>query len=188
MLNGGDYVRRKTDMDILIEHKFLIIGSILLILFGIFVAIAPHIHSGNYDSLQTKEVTITEFKRNSVPRDSSYDYICTTDGEKYNLSGDYQREQLQELLTEGRTITIRWYKNTPFWTLLAEEIYVDGERVVAYDNDLLGAWKTPLVIGICAIALGIGGFFFLKFSLKSNRKKQKKRNERIRRKYEKLEE
>ena len=176
-------MRRKTDMDILREHKFLLVGSILLILFGIFLATALTSNYGNYNSLETKEVTITEFKHNSV-RGCSYDYICTTDGEKYNISGNYKREQLQELLTEGRTITIRWYKNTPFRTpLLAEEIYVDGKRVVTYDNDLPSAWKNPLVVGVCTITIGISGLFLIKIFLKSNNDKQKKRNERIRKKY-----
>lgn len=175
-------MRKKTDMDILREHKFLIVGSILLILFGIFLATVPHIHSGNYDSLETKEVTITEFKHNSV-RGSSYDYICTTDGKKYNISGNYKREQLQELLTEGQTITIKWFKNTPFCTLLAEEIYVDGKRIVTYDNDLPSTWKNPLVVGVCTIAIGISGLFLIIFLLKSNNYKQRNRNERIRKKY-----
>ena len=129
-------MRRKTDMDIIKENYWLIILSALLILFGVFCAILPHIAPHvSYDSLQTKEVTVTVFKRfYGGPYGASYDYIRTTDGEKYNLSGDYQRGQLQELLTEGKTVTIKWYKNKPFWTLLAEEMYVDGKRVVIVDD------------------------------------------------------
>ena len=132
--------------------------------------------------MEIKEVTITEFKRIST-RGFSYDYIRTTDGEKYNISGDYQREQLQELLAEGKRITIRWRKNNPFWTLLAEEIYVDGKRVVTYNNGSPGARECSLIVGFCAIAIGTGGLLLIKFSLKSNHDKQKKRNERIRKKY-----
>ena len=179
-------MRRKTDKDILKENNWLIIGSALFIIFGVFVAILPHItHTVRYDSLQTKEVTIKVFKHfYGGARVASYDYIRTTDDEKYNISGDYQQEQLKELLTEGRTVTIKWYKNNPFWTLLAEEIYVDGERVVTYDNDLPVDWKPPLLFGSFFIALGIGCFFLLRFFLKTNRTKQKKRDEKIMRKYE----
>lgn len=178
-------MRRKTDKDILKENNWLIIASALFIIFGIFVAILPHITPiVSYDSLQTKEVTIKVFKHfYGGARGASYDYIRTTDGEKYNISGDYQREQLKELLTEGRTVTIKWYKNNPFWTLLAEEIYVDGERVVTYDNDLPVDWKSPLLFGSFCIVLGVGGFFLLRFFLKTNRTKQKKRDEKIMRKY-----
>ena len=109
----------------------------------------PHV---SYEFLQTKEVTVTAFKRfYGGPKGASYDYIRTTDGEKYNLSGDYQRGQLQELLTEGKTVTIKWYKNEPFWRLLVEEMYVDGERVVTYDNDKPVDWKSTLIFGSCFI-------------------------------------
>lgn len=181
-------MRRKTEKDIIKENYWLIILATLLILFGVFCAILPHIapHVG-YDSLQAKEVTITEFKHHSGGhRGASYDYIRTTDGEKYNLSGDYQREQLKELLTEGKTVSIKWYKNEPFWTLLVEEMYVNGERVVTYDNDKPVDWKSPLIFGTCCIALGIGSFFLLRFFVKTNRKQQKKRDERILRKYGKI--
>ena len=178
-------MRRKTDKDIIKENHWLIILSALLVLFGVFCAIFPHIALHvSYDSLQTKEVTITEFKHhNGGNRGASYDYICTTDGEKYNLSGDYQREQLKDLLTRGKQVTIKWHKNSPFWTLLVEEMYVDGERVVTYDNDKPVDWKSPLIFGTCFIALGMGGFFLLRFFVKMNRKKQKKRDEKIQRKH-----
>ena len=178
-------MRRKTDKDILKENSWLIIVSALFIIFGIFVAILPHIApTVSYDSLQTKEVTIKVFEHfYGGAHGASYDYILTTDGEEYNISGDYQREQLKELLTEGRTVTIKWYKNKPFWTLLAEEIYVDGERVATYDNDLPVDWKSPLLFGSFLIALGVSGFFLLRFFLKTNRTKQEKRDKKIMRKY-----
>ena len=73
-------MRRKTDKDIIKENNWLIIGSVFLILLGIFVAILPHIapHVG-YDSLQTKEVTISEFRQHYGARGAKYDYIRTTD-------------------------------------------------------------------------------------------------------------
>lgn len=177
-------MRRKTDKDILKENNWLIIGSVFLILLGIFVAILPHIapHVG-YDSLQTKEVTISEFRQHYGARGAKYDYIRTTDGQKYNISGDYQREQLNDLLTEGRTVTIKWYKNEPFWTFLAEEIYVDGERIITYNNDTPVEWKLPLILGICLVALGTWGFLLMRSFLKMNRTKQQKRDEKIKRKY-----
>ena len=178
-------MRRKTDKDIIKENYWLIILSALLILFGVFCAILPHIAPDvGYDALQVKDVTITEFKHHyGGYRGASYDYIRTTDGEKYNLSGDYQREQLQELLTQGKAVTIKWYKNEPFWTLLVEEMYVDGELVLTYDNDKPVNWKSPLIFGSCFIALGIGGFFLLRLFVKTNRKKQKKRDDKIQQKY-----
>lgn len=103
--------------------------------------------------------------------------------DRYNISGDYQREQLNDLLTEGRTVTIKWYKNEPFWTFLAEEIYVDGEKIITYNNDTPVEWKLPLILGICLVALGTWGFLLMRSFLKMNRTKQQKRDEKIKRKY-----
>ena len=182
-------MRRKTDKDIIKENSWLISLSTLFILFGAFCAILPHFapHVG-YESLQTKEVTITKFKRHyGGAKGTTYDYIRTTEGEKYSLTGDYKREQLKGLLTEGKTVTIKWHKNEPFWTLFVEEMYVDGERVITYDNDKPVDWKSPLIFGTCFIAPGIGGFLVLRLFVKTNRKKQKKRDEKIQRKYGNIE-
>ena len=168
-------MRRKTDKYILKEHSWLIVGSVLLILFGVFCAILPHIvPRADYDSLQTKEVTVAVFKHfYGGFRGASYDYIRTADGEEYNLSGDYRREQLEALLTEGKTVTIKWHKNKPFKTLLVEELYVDGERVVTYNNDEPVDWKSPLIFGSIFAALGAGGFLLLGAFVKTNRKNRK---------------
>ncbi len=179
-------MRRKTDKDIIKENKWLIIGSALLILLGFLIIILPNIMPEiTYDSLQTKEVTVTAFRyHHGGWHGTNYYYILTTDGEKYNLSGDFQREQAKKLLTEGRKITIKWYKNTPFRTLLAEEIYAGSECVVAYNpgspnDDII----ISLTLALPAWLLGAGGFLLLRFFLKHNRKTQKKRDERIAKKY-----
>ena len=86
-------------------------------------------------------------------------------------------------IAEYNATAIKWYKNEPFGTLLVEEMYVDGEQVVTYDNDKPVDWKSPLIFGTCFIALGIGGFFLLRLFVKTNRKKQKKRDKKIQRKY-----
>ncbi|MBQ7113426.1 MAG: hypothetical protein IJO10_04225 [Clostridia bacterium] len=181
----GAFVRRKTDRYTVKVSRWLIILASLCVLFGVFCVVLPHIAPRvSYDSLQMKEVTISKFKHHYGGRTgASYDYIRTTDGEKFNLSGDYQREQLQELLTEGKTATVKWYKNEPFWTLLVEEMYVDGERVVTYDNDKPISWKPPLIVGSCYIVLGIGCFLCFLLFMKTNRKRRKKRDKKTQRNY-----
>jgi hypothetical protein len=178
-------MRRKTDKDIRREYGWLVIGSVILILLGLLFAILPNvIPPVSYDSLQTKEVTITAFKRHiGGRRGHTYDYILTSEGEKFNLSGDYQRAHLNTLLTEGTTAIIKWYRNVPFRTLLLEEMYIDGERVVTYDNDRPSDWWAPLIGGGFFCVLGAGGLLMFRNIRNSNRKKQKMRDERILRKY-----
>lgn len=178
-------MRRKSKKEIIKEHLLLNILSSLFILFGLVCAILPHIIPRvEYASLQAKEVTVTAFRHfRGGPRGISYDAIYTADGEKYNISGDYRREQLEELLTEEKDAVIKWYKSKPFGTLLTEEMDVDGERVVTYNNDKPADWKFSLLFGGCFVAVGLGGFLLLGSFVKENREKQKKRDEKIRKKY-----
>ena len=165
----------KVDKEILRENWWLMVGPIVFILMGILVIILTYNEKPvEYTSLQTKEVTVEAFRHHYGQYGSSYDYIRTTDGEEYTISGEYQRQQLKEMFTEGTTITIKWYQNKPFWTLLAEEIYISGTRVVAYDNDKPTNKTILLFVGICAILLGLGSFCFVRFILVSISKKPKK--------------
>ena len=176
-------MRRKTSKDILKENRALMILSALLVVFGIFCAVAPHIVPRvDYDSLQTKDVTVAALERYRVRTITGY-RLYTTDGEKYNISGDYRRSELEELVTEGKKATIRYCENKPFRTVLIKEMDVDGVRVVTYDPDKPVAWRLPLILGVCFASVGAGGFLFLRFIVKTNRKRQKARDERIRKKY-----
>jgi hypothetical protein len=173
---GGDVVRQRTDKDLLKENWWLFIGPIMFILLGILVITLTYIEKPiEYTSLQTKAVTVEKFKDHYGAYGSSYDYIRTQDGEKYIISGEYQRKQVEELLTEGTSITIKWYRNKPFWTLLAEEIYVDGISVVSYDGNAPANRTVLLSVGICAILLGLGCFCFVRFILPTNNRKTRRK-------------
>lgn len=172
---GVIFMRRKLDKDVLKENWWLLIGPFVFVLLGILVIILTYIEKPvEYDSLQTKTVTVKTFKRHYGSHGSSYDYIRTSDGERYTISGEYQRKQLEELLAKGTKITIMWYQNKPFWTLLAEEIYIDGIRVVSYDNDAPVNKTIPLIVGVCSILLGLGSFCFVRFILAAITRKPKK--------------
>ena len=177
-------MRRKSDSDIVIENIGCLSVSVFFIVMGIFAVLLPLVWKPvSYDLLQTKEVVIEKFGLDSTYRGGSYHYIRTETGEKFNISGEYNPKQLKELLTKGTAATIKWNKNKPFWTYLAEEIYVDGECVVTYDNDEpVASWPRWLLGGASSVAGGIGLCFF-NFVFKRNRIRQKKRDEKIRKKY-----
>ena len=157
-------MKQKQNKNVLKENWWLLIGPLVFILMGILVIVLTYIEKPiEYASLQTKTVTVEKFKHHYGSHGSSYDYIRTTDGERYTISGEYQRKQLEELLTKGTTITILWYQNKPFWTLLAEEIYIDGSRVVAFDSDAPANKTVLLVVGSLAVILGLGNFCFLRY-------------------------
>ena len=168
-------MQQNIDKDVLKENWWLLIGPLFFVLMGILVIALTYFEKPvEYASLQTKTVTVEKFKRHYGSHGSSYDYIRTTDGERYTISGEYQRNQLEELLTKGTRITLMWYQNKPFWTLLAEEIYIDGARVVTYDNDAPDNKTITLIVGVLSILLGLGSFCFIRFVLAAINKKPKK--------------
>lgn len=176
-------MRRKTARDVVKENTWLICVSGALILLGVFLALWPHLFpSPDYDALEEKEVTVQALRHFFGIKGVSYDYILTTDGERFNLSGDYDSEEVYGLLTEGRKATIKWCVNRPARTLLAEEVRVDGETVVAYRRQP-DSWKLMLVFGSWFVATGLGGFLLLHLLVKTNRRKQYQRDARIKRKY-----
>ena len=185
-------MRIKLDKDLAKEYWWLFIGPLVFVLMGILTIILTYTEKPiEYTSLQTKVVTVETFEHHYSPGglytgpSSSYDYIQTSDGERYVISGEYQRKQLEELLTKGTKVTIMWHRNRPFWTLLAEEIYIDGIRVVAYDSNDVVNKTVGWIVGICGILLGWGSFCCVKFMLDNLNRKTKKRV-KSKRKYRKV--
>ena len=176
-------MRRNTDREIVKENIWLVFLPGALILLGILIGLWPYIFpEPDYDALEEREVTIQALRHFSGVKGVSYDYIVTTDGERFHLSGDYDREKISAQLTQGQKATIKWCVNRPSRRLLAEEVCVDGKPVVTYRSQP-DSWKPMLVFGLWFVATGIGGFLLLRLLVKTNRRKQNQRDEKIRRKY-----
>ena len=154
----------KVDKEIFKDNWWLFVGPIFFLLLGILLVVLPN-RPIDYASLQTKEVTVETFNYHYQRHGSSYHDIHTTDGERYVITGDYSRNQLEELLTEGTIISIKWYKSDS-GGLCSEEIYVDGERVVIFNDDLINN-DIQLILSVFAIALGIGSLCLVNRMLKS---------------------
>ena len=60
---------------------------------------------------------------------------------------------------------------------------MDGKPIVRYDNDLDGDKKASFFAGAFLAAVGTGGLLLLNLTLKTNRKKQTRRDEKLKRKY-----
>lgn len=176
---------RKTDREILRENCWLTVLSTAFILCGIWIALLPHLLPfASYDSLQETEATVQSFKHFYGGAKGLNDtYLLTTDNEKYILSGDYDHEEAAALLTAGKSVTLKWYQRKPFGGRLAEEVMMDGKPIVRYDNDLGRDKKASFFAGAFLAAVGTGGLLLLNLTLKTNRKKQTRRDEKLKRKY-----
>ena len=154
----------KVNKVILKDNWWLVALPVLFLLLGVFLSVLPN-RTIDYASLQTKQVTVETLKYHLGGNGSSYHDIRTTDGERYVVKGDYNRNQLEEVLIKGRIITIKWYKSD-FGGLCAEEVYVDGEQVVIFNDDFLNN-NIRLIVSAFAIVLGIGGLCIANRILKS---------------------
>lgn len=176
---------RKTDREILRENRWLTVLSAAFILCGIWIALLPHLLPfASYDSLQETEATVQSFKHfYGGAKGLNDSYLLTTDNEKYILSGDYDHQEAAEQLTAGKSVTLKWYQRKPFGGRLAEEVMMDGKPIVRYDNDLDRDKKASFFAGAFLAAVGTGGLLLLNLTLKTNRKKQARRDEKLKRKY-----
>lgn len=181
---------RMTKKGIINANLWLWLGAVffcLIGLAGIILSLFPNIEPVvTRESLQSKAVTVSELDYHINHRSANTYYIRTTDGEKYILSGSYERAELVKAITQGKRITVRWYPGKWPAALLAEEIFADGKQVVFYDNDKKLDWKISLVLGGLGISLGAVCFTAIRYdrkiSTESREKGKRSGNKRKKRK------
>ncbi len=182
-------MRRKTDKDIRKEYVIFLILGCLCILLAILFILSPLIPSRPYEDYVEKEVVIRKLDRPSSRYRGITYHIVTEDGDSYSVTGEFNSTELNNTLVKGTTATIRYAKNRmlPF-ILYAEEVVVDGELIVTYDNDQPINWTLPIIA--CALALLPGGCLLAgyRWGIVRNRRMQAKRDARITKKYGKHQE
>jgi hypothetical protein len=177
-------VRRKTNKEVRKEHRITLILGCCFIAFAVFCILLPLIPRTPYSEHFEKEVIVSEsdFYFGGV-RGASYYYIITTDGEIYNITGEYSASKLREYLKEGTQITIKYTENKLFNRKYAEEIVLNGELLVKYDNDKPIDWTGSIIFATFSDLVGIGFILSYRFHINHNRKLQAKRDARIKKKY-----
>ena len=178
-------MRRRSDREIKKEFNIFLILGIIAILFGIFIILLPIMPTTPYEEYEEKEVIISEFDHfYGGPKGSSYDYIITEDGETYNVTGEYSRSELSEILIKGTTAIIKYDTNNilPF-KKYAEEITVGGNKIVTYNDDAPTNWTPHIIFCLIFCLIGVTFLFAFRWQIIRNRKLQAKRDARIIKKY-----
>ena len=178
-------MRRKSDKQIKKEFISVLIFGIVAIFAGLFVLTYPLIPATPLEEHIEKEVVISSFDLHSGIRGgASYHYIITEDGEIYNITGEYNAPELYELLTEGTVATIMYDTNKILpWEKYAEEMIVDGNKIVTYNNDDPTNWTAHIIFGAFTLLAGAGLLFLYRWEILHNREVQAKRDSRIIKKY-----
>lgn len=178
-------MRRKSDKDIKKEYRIFLILGIIYIVTGMFFISVLFLPSTPYEEYVEKEVIISKFDNfHGVRYAASYDYIVTVDGDEYNITGEYDHSELSELLTEGTPAIIKYDVNDilPFKQYV-EEMIVDGEKIVTYNNDEPANLVFPVIFLLIFCLMGFVFLFTYRSFIIRNRKLQEKRNARIIKKY-----
>jgi len=177
-------MRRKSDKEIGKEFRVFFILGTVAILFGLFVILIPLIPITPYEEYQEKEVVISKFDHFYGVRTSSYDYITTEEGESFNITGDYNRSELSEILIKGTVAVIKYDTNNIFpFKKYVEEMIVDGNKIVTYDNDTPIDWNPYIIACSLCSFIGVCFLFLYYWQIIENRKLQAKRDEKIIKKY-----
>ena len=172
---GSMWKQRKIGWNIWfwIGAMFFFLTGIVGIIFALFPDIEPIVEK---ESLQTKEVTIAELDYHIGYRSANTYYIRTTEGEKYIISGSFQRTELVEMVTSGKTVVVKWHRGRFPSAQLAEEMFADGKQVVFYNNDQKTDRKVLLFLGCLVILMGMGCIAALRYDKKLGMEPRKRRN------------
>lgn len=181
-------MRRKNDKDILKENGLMLPISALFLIVGILLPFLPMlIPTVAYENLTTREITVerVEYVRGYRQHSSGYYCMIAENGEEYRLSGDYRDVDIPAVLYSGREVTVKYRESKIMFRTVkhAEEVRSGRERIVRYDDDEeQPLWVMYLFSGVC-ILLGAGGICFVSWTVRHNREKQAKRDQKIIKKY-----
>jgi predicted small secreted protein len=182
-------MRRKSGKEIRKEYAIFLVYGCVFTLLGLFILTSPLIPPKPYEEYRQKDVVISKFDYWHTVKGSSYHYILTENGEKYNLTGKYSSSELYDLLLSGTCATIKYDENLIFpFKKYVEEITVNGNKIVTYDNDKPPNWTVLIIAGSLSSSLGICSVIVFRLAVVQNRKKQRKRDARIIKKYGMLKE
>lgn len=160
----------------------------LLLLLPVIICFLPDIFpEPKYDELNEKDIVVTKLTV-SYGRGGNIYRIYTSEGESYNLTGDFERDSIRDILLQNTKATIKWRRNRFLLFFdYAEEVRVGDNIVVSYNNDD-PIPRSPFIMLAGLLILIDIAFLLLRFWwIKHLQIKQEKRDKRIEKKYGKLE-
>jgi len=171
--------------------KKMKIGTILVFSLIILLAVTICFFSDlfpepKYDELNEKDIVVSHLTV-SYGRGGNIYRIYTLDGEIYNLTGNFEPENVRNTLVQNTNATIKWSRNRFFLFFdYAEEVRVGDNIVVSYNNDD-PIPRSPYFLLSGIIVLIDIAFLLLRFWwIKHLQTLQDKRDKRIKKKYGKL--
>ncbi len=175
-MTGREIFKKNYPLIIMALACFLLAAAVPVMYFG-----APEL---KYEDLQSQEIVVASLEWIRVTDGEDYYRLTTEGGERFRISGKYDRERLEELLTAGTRAVVRYYENSFLRQSrkFAEVIYVDRECVVEFEQEKSSPWA---VMGVCVFLLlfALAITALLRWEIVRRKKLQEMRDKRIARKY-----
>ena len=181
-------MRRISESEFSKKKKYAYLCSALIVLLAFVLIFALELFpSPEYNELEEKEITISEFRKVHRYKGGSEYKIYTTDDEIYTLAGNFDYDNAKSILLEGTKARIKYSQNVFFFisSNYAEEVAVNGNVIVSFDNDKgVGTGRIPLVIlGVILIGIAAVNLYLRLENVRHLREQQEKRDRRIEKKY-----
>ncbi len=137
----------------------------------------------SYDELYEKTVTISSYERTPAYR-GGYSYrLYTEEDGAFAIRGTFDHDTVADVLQHGVTATVKGYPSiNPFFDC-AEEITVNGEVIVSYNNDDPPDRIALVWLGLFFVLIGTGYTACSLWWAKHLQSLEEKRDKRIRKKY-----
>ena len=175
-------MRRKTTKELIKRNLVSIALSGFLILAGVFLLFLSKLPVASYEDCREKTVTVDFIRYHYGYRSSGHWELRTEDGESYNLTGSFDRSEMKESLTHGVEAQIRYWENwrgNLFGHKYAEEVVVNGKRIVSYNNDEDQHLTALYLLSGACILFGAAGLFLFRWEVRRNRERRVRNLQRL---------
>ena len=159
----------------------------LLLLLSVIICFLPDIFpESKYDELNKKDIVVSKLTV-SYGRGENIYRIYTLDGESYNLTGDFERDSIRDILVQNTKATIKWSRNRfLLFSDYAEEVRVGDNIVVSYNNDDPIPRSSYFLLSGIIVLIDVAFLLLHFWWIKHLQTLQDKRDKRIKKKYGKL--
>ena len=179
-------MRRMTPAEIRREnHPFLMLAVFWFILgIGLLFVTQPYTPVP-YDRLQESSLTVSSVRTVFDIHGLSLQFV-TSDGEKFTLSGSYERAKVKEAIAPGDEVAVRCYQDLfgrLFRTKYAAEVTKNGETVVSFGGKWFVRFPWVRLLSTILILIGVGNVVMYCDFVHDREKQEQMRDRRIEKKY-----
>lgn len=174
-------MKRRTDKDIVREHKGFVIFFSVIVLIGTIVPFLTLIPKPEYQ-YEEKSIHVDRVEYEPIGRTGWQTCLQASDGEIYIILG---RDGAYKTAFTDADLTIRYHERRVFfWKEKdVDTVTWSGGTFDTHREVSDGHWYVAVIAGVAIMLIGSGGLLIVFMDVKRNRRVQKARDQRIIKKY-----